>query len=69
MKQYFINNNRQSNGDYEVHTLGCTHFPKDNYIYLGEFFGCKSAIVEAKRLYPHRDINGCYYCCNECHTK
>jgi len=68
MKDYYLNNNQQANGDYEVHALGCTYFPKHDYIYLGQFSSCQAAVAQAKRQYPYRKINGCYYCSNPCHT-
>ncbi|MFD2969931.1 hypothetical protein [Sphingobacterium bambusae] len=68
MKDYYLNNNQQNNGDYEVHALGCTYFPKQNYVYLGQFLSCQAAVLQAKQEYPYRKINGCYYCSNPCHT-
>lgn len=70
-KQYYINNNQQSNGDYEVHESSCSYLPSiNNRIYLGSFYTCQDAVDEAKRLYPFRksNINGCYYCSKSCHT-
>lgn len=69
MASYYINNNIQDNGDYEVHKEGCSHFPTENYTYLGDYYNCASAVSEAKRRSPNRSrINGCYYCSNPCHT-
>lgn len=68
MVKYYLNKNRQLNGDHEVHKLGCTYFPISNYEYLGEFSSCTNAVVEAKRRYPNLKINGCYYCSRYCHT-
>ncbi len=66
--RYVLNLNEQSNGDYEVHKNGCSFFPKTNYDELGEFYLCSSAVNEAKRKYPYKKINGCYYCAKDCHT-
>lgn len=67
MKKYYVNKNAQSNGDHEVHKSGCSWLPKrENRIYLGEFSSCKGAVREAKKHYSQ--VNGCYYCSNECHT-
>jgi len=41
-------------------------FP-DNVIILGEFTNCWKAIEEARKHYTN--IDGCYYCCNPCHTR
>jgi hypothetical protein len=68
MARYYVNKNAQSNGDHEVHKLGCSFMPADeNRMYLGDFSSCSSAVSEAKKTYSKS--NGCYYCCNECHTK
>lgn len=65
---YYVNTNAQSNGDHEVHKDGCTHMPDiSNRKYLGNFSNCRDAVNEAKKTYSTAD--GCYYCCNECHTR
>ena len=67
MAYYYVNKNEQSNGDHEVHKSGCTHMPDEqNRILLGDFSNCFDAVRAAKRIYINSD--GCYYCCNECHT-
>ena len=65
MKTYYVNNKAQSNGDHEVHVVSCNHFPSD-YKSLGSHSDCKSAVKEAKKTYSKS--NGCYWCCNDCHT-
>ena len=68
MSKYYVNKNAQDYGDHEVHTTGCSYFPKpENRIYLGEFSSCGPAVKEAKKHYDQ--VNGCYYCCNACHTQ
>jgi hypothetical protein len=67
MAKYYVNMNAQENGDHEVHKEGCSHMPDpENQQYLGEFATCQDAVEEAKKSNPKAD--GCYYCCNECHT-
>ncbi len=67
MSSYYVNKNAQSNGDHEVHEGGCSWLPApSNRIYLGEHSGCAPAVKEAKRYYSQS--NGCYFCCNACHT-
>ena len=67
MKKYYVNKNAQTNGDHEVHDQYCNFLPKvENRIYLGEFSNCSSAVSKAKEYYSK--VNGCYYCCNDCHT-
>lgn len=68
MNNYFVNTNAQSNGDHEVHKDGCDYMPDIlNRRYLGVFSNCNDAVKEAKKTYLKAD--GCYYCCNECHTR
>lgn len=68
MARYYVNKNAQANGDHEVHTAGCSFMPlPENRIYLGDFDSCHPAVREAKKHY--RQSNGCYYCCNACHTQ
>lgn len=68
MKKYYVNKNAQSNGDHEVHTTGCRFMPKpENKIYLGEHVTCQTAVVEARKYF--RQVNGCYFCSNSCHTQ
>ena len=65
--QYYVNKNAQSNGDHEVHEKTCSHLPEaENLVYLGNFASCYPAVAEAKKHYPKSD--GCFYCCNACHT-
>jgi len=71
MPNFILNSNSQSNGDHEVHntTAGCSYMPSVlNQIGLGWHSTCQEAVAEAKRRYPGSRINGCYYCCNSCHT-
>jgi len=71
MARYVININAQANGDHEVHniTKGCNYLPNyENQIDLGYHNSCHEAVAHAKRKWPDYRINGCYYCCNACHT-
>lgn len=65
MTAYYVNNIAQPNGDHEVHIQTCRYFP-DNQQYLGDFASCFPAVARAKLTYP--SANGCYWCCNACHT-
>jgi len=68
MKKYYVNNVAQKNGDHEVHHEDCSFLPlSQNRSYLGTFSNCKDAVKEAKK--HHKQVNGCYYCSNECHTQ
>jgi hypothetical protein len=66
MTKYYVNNGTQSNGDHEVHRDGCSYMPSDRK-YLGEFDNCRDAVNAARQHY--KQVNGCYYCSNECHTQ
>ncbi|SDZ93773.1 hypothetical protein SAMN05660420_00802 [Desulfuromusa kysingii] len=71
MPSFVINKNQQSNSDHEVHnaTSGCTYMPNpENQIDLGTHVDCHGAVAKAKSSWPDSKINGCYYCCNACHT-
>lgn len=67
-QSYYVNKNAQSTGEHEVHTDVCNYLPELlNRQYLGYLPSCKTAIVEAKKYY--NKVDGCYYCCPECHKK
>ena len=70
MPHFIVNRNAQPNsGDHEVHnkTAGCNYMPDPtNQKDLGYHDSCHGAVTEAKKTYS--DSNGCYYCCNACHT-
>jgi len=67
MARYYVNDHAQANGDHEVHVPSCSFFPEaDNRTYLGEFSNCHAALRKAKEYYSQ--VDGCYYCCNDCHT-
>ena len=71
MPNYIINKNQQANGDHEIHntTSGCSFMPNaENQVSLGAHLTCYSAVVYAKTQWSNERINGCYYCCNPCHT-
>lgn len=71
MDSFIINKQSQNNGDHEVHniTKGCSYLPDPkNQIGLGDHESCTEAVELAKKTWSDERINGCYYCCNECHT-
>lgn len=68
MSLYYVNKNIQSTGEHEVHKSECIYLPDiQNRIYLGTFDNCKEAVKKAKGYYSN--VDGCYYCSNECHKK
>ena len=67
MAQYYVNKQKQDNGDHEVHKSDCDYLPnEENRIYLGEFTSCHGAVEKAKEHFPQS--NGCIHCSPECHT-
>jgi hypothetical protein len=67
MARYYVNDNAQSNGEHEVHVPTCDYYAQiKSKTYLGEHTSCAPAVREAKKYYANS--NGCYYCCNPCHT-
>jgi len=68
MPKFYVNKNRQRKGEHEVHQTGCKHMPEpENRKYLGVFASCRGAMVAAKNEYDN--VDGCFYCCKNCHTK
>ncbi|PIP99342.1 MAG: hypothetical protein COW76_16230 [Shewanella sp. CG18_big_fil_WC_8_21_14_2_50_42_11] len=71
MPEFIVNKNAQNNGDHEVHnkTTGCSYMPLlENQVSAGTHATCAGAVSEVKKANPSLRINGCYYCCNACHT-
>ncbi len=68
MKLYYVNKNAQDTGEHEVHASGCSYMPNpENKIYLGSFDNCHEAVKKAKEYYSN--VDGCFYCSKECHTR
>jgi len=68
MAVYYVNKNAQDTGEHEVHEVGCSYLPHaDNRIFLGEFRSCRPAVEEARKHFSN--VDGCYYCSRECHTR
>lgn len=69
MEFFLVNRQAQPNGDHEVHRLACRYLPLEiNRHNLGYFPTCHEAVWAARSLgYPQ--VNGCYWCCNACHTQ
>lgn len=65
--KFYVNKEKQSNGDHEVHTAICLFLPdKENRIELGEFLTCTTAVEEAQKFYANS--NGCFFCSKPCHN-
>lgn len=70
MPEYYVNKNKQANGDNEVHRsdgAGCQNPAEpQNRVELGWHSDCHSAVRKANLM--GYNANGCYYCANDCHT-
>lgn len=68
MNRYYFYNYADSKGNHEVHKDTCSYLPlNSNCTYIGYFSSCHDAIKEAKKKYPSKSFDGCYWCCNPCH--
>lgn len=69
MYRYYVNQNAQPTGEHEVHREDCGHLPDfSNREYLGIFYNCHEA-VRAARAKNYSNVDGCFYCCLDCHKK
>ena len=67
MAFYCVNKNAQSNGDHEVHKVGCSRYPDaENRVSLGDHAHCATAVHKAVQL-GYATADGCYYCSRDCH--
>lgn len=68
MELYSVNKDAQPTGEHEVHASSCAHMPSiENRITLGFFHNSSEAIKGAKKYY--NNVDGCFYCCPECHKR
>ena len=65
---YYVNKNKDAQGNHEVHKEGCNKMPAlQNREYVGYFNNAHDAVRKAKQTYPTAD--GCYWCCPEAHKQ
>ncbi len=68
MANYYVNKNAQPTGEHEVHKSDCDYLPDvENRQKLGSFDSCQEAVKEAKKYFDN--VDGCYYCSRDCHTR
>lgn len=69
MNFYYFNDSTDEHGKHEVHGDDCKHLPEPrNRTLIGYCLNCKDAIQRAKREYPFKSFDGCYWCSRACHT-
>ena len=68
MPYYLVNNDQTQNPGWhhEVHQTDCVYRPTVSVIDLGYHSDCHSALAKARQHYS--DADGCYHCCNPCHS-
>jgi len=68
MIRYIINTKAGKNGYHEVHRVDCKHLPDEhNRLGLGMNHSANQVIRNMKHFMPKIKVDGCYYCCPECH--
>lgn len=68
MPWYYVNKHAQSDGYHEVHENNCTQGANaENQDDLGWHSECQDAVTKAKKSYTL--VDGCFYCCEACHTR
>jgi hypothetical protein len=66
MKRYYANSNPDPNGYHKVHPETCDRLPTINSRRdLGYCSSCSEAVTKEKQYYIW--VDGCHYCCPECH--
>lgn len=67
MERYYINNNKDINGNNEVHKESCYWLSLvEDKTYLGYFKDGIEAVTKARN--SSIKANGCIHCCLEAHT-
>ena len=68
MYRYYVNDRPKKYGDHIVHREGCYQLATaDGAMHLGLFSDCAAALDKARTRY--RKINGCWFCCRDCHMR
>ena len=68
MDYYHVNDSPQLTGEHEVHKESCVWVPDmSGRTYLGYFDHCVPALEAAREIYPV--VDGCFWCCRDCHTR
>jgi hypothetical protein len=67
MYRYCVSKKAKPTGEHEVHTSLCGYNPPpEDCVDLGEHRTCREAILKAREYYEK--VQGCYFCCRECHS-
>jgi hypothetical protein len=63
MGHYYLDDEQQPEGVYEVHEEKCLYISTPlNRTYLGTFSNPEVVIVKARELFPLKRIKGCIHC-------
>lgn len=69
MALYCFNDNTDHQGNHEVHKYSCDWLPSvENRTYLGEFTYDFQAMSYARKTYPNKKFDGCFFCMRTEHT-
>ncbi len=70
MPHYYVNI-QENDGVHVMHMVKrepCQHgADEENQKDVGYHIGCHYALEKARETFPDWSINGCYFCCNDCH--
>jgi hypothetical protein len=71
-KKYYVNTDKDIHGNNEVHAEDCPlkpDFSNGNYIDLGTWSACETAVAVAQAIHNLPDADGCKWCAEDCHTE
>ncbi len=69
MPEYYLKQEPDAHGFYEMHHILCPYLETvdlDAFVYVGRFNSCHKALAAAKVIYENAD--GCRRCASSCHT-
>ncbi|WP_292587862.1 MULTISPECIES: hypothetical protein [unclassified Mesotoga] len=63
---YYVDDSAKPAGEHEIHTEHCERLREvKSKTMLGDFVNCFGALQKARDFY--QNVDGCAYCCSECH--
>lgn len=68
MNKYYIDKNKDSNDNNNVHKEDCIHMPKPpDALFLGIYSNCAAAVLHAQKQFPN--ATGCWDCARKCYIR